>query len=103
MITHVVFFWAKEPLTETVPHILAAAKKLSQVPGVENFRFGTAVPSERAVVDGSYSVAISMDFSDQAVADAYQSHPIHTDFIENTVKPHVDRVLVYDFQAPEKS
>ncbi len=98
MITHVVIFWVNEPIAENTEKLLEGCRKLLEdIPGVQNFRVGKPVPSPRGVVDGSYAVAISMDFVDQAAADAYQSHPQHVDFVENCFKPIVGRAVVYDF------
>lgn len=70
---------------------------LAPIPGVLEFRGGKSVPSPRGVVDDSFAVAISMTFEDQAAADIYQAHPLHTRFIEEVVKPNVTRFVVYDF------
>ncbi|WP_309386214.1 Dabb family protein [Cerasicoccus frondis] len=97
MITHVVVFWLDKPYGENREQLLVAARKLGEIPGCGNFRAGTAVPSPRGVVDDSFAVAISMDFVDQAAADAYQAHPDHLKFINEGVKPFVKRFVVYDF------
>ncbi|WP_309398075.1 Dabb family protein [Cerasicoccus maritimus] len=97
MITHVVVFWLDKPYGENRDQLLAAAKELGDIPGCENFRTGAPVPSTRGVVDDSFAVAISMDFADQATADAYQSHPDHLKFVNESVKPFVKRFVVYDF------
>jgi len=97
MITHVVVFWLDKPFGENREKLLAAARELGEIPGCENFRTGVAVPSARGVVDDSFAVAISMDFADQAAADAYQGHPDHLRFVQEAVKPMVKRFVVYDF------
>lgn len=97
MITHVVVFWLDKPYGENRAKLLEAAQELGNIPGCGNFRAGVAVPSPRGVVDDSFAVAISMDFTDQAAADAYQSHPDHVKFVQEAVKPMVKRFVVYDF------
>ncbi len=97
MITHVVIFWLDKPYGENRDLVLEAARKLGDIPGCENFRTGGPVPSIRGVVDDSFAVAISIDFADQAAADAYQVHPDHQKFINDAVKPYVKRFVVYDF------
>lgn len=98
MITHVVVFWTDKPQDEGRARLLEGAETyLASIPGVENFRYGASVSSNRAVVDDSFAMAISMDFSDQEAADAYQSHPNHVKFIEDYVKPLSKRFLAYDF------
>lgn len=97
MITHVVVFWADKPPDEVREKLKEGCGLLAEIPGCENFRFGGPVPSARGVVDDTFALAISMDFADQASADAYQSHPQHVEFVTNYVKPHVKRFVVYDF------
>lgn len=97
MITHVVVFWLDKPVGDNRAKLLEAAKALGDIPGCGNFRAGVAVLSPRGVVDDSFAVAISMDFADQAAADAYQSHPDHLKFVTEAVKPAVKRFVVYDF------
>ncbi|MEZ5278769.1 MAG: Dabb family protein [Opitutaceae bacterium] len=100
MITHVVVFWTDKPMEENRRKVADGARDLlGPIPGVLEFRSGVAVPSPRGVVDDSFAVAISMTFENQAAADLYQSHPLHVRFIEECVKPHVKRFVVYDFGA----
>lgn len=98
MITHVVVFWTDKPHGDNRERLLAGARELlAPIPGMLEFRCGTPVPSPRGVVDDSFAVAISMTFADQAAADAYQRHPLHVQFVEQCVKPHVKRFVVYDW------
>ena len=98
MITHVVVFWTDKPPGDAQDKIAAGAREfLAVIPGMMEFRSGIPVPSPRGVVDDSYAAAISMTFKDQAAADAYLAHPLHVRFVEECVKPHVRRLVVYDF------
>ncbi|QYY36073.1 Dabb family protein [Ruficoccus sp. ZRK36] len=99
MITHVVVFWSDKPVEESRKKLLEGAKPLADIPGVQNFRFGAPVPSPRATVDDSFSMAISMDFENAEVAAAYQTHPLHQHFLKTYVGSVAKRVLVYDFEA----
>ncbi len=96
-ITHVVIFWVDKPFGENREKVLAGAKALAQIPGVSEFRCGMPLPSNRGVVDDSFSVAISMTFENEAVANAYQTHPIHLEFLEKSYRPYVKRCVVYDW------
>jgi hypothetical protein len=98
MITHVVVFWTDKPHGKNRDQLLEGARKLANIPGVLEFRTGVPFPSPRAVVDDSFAVAISMTFKDQAAADAYQTHPIHAEFVEKCVRPLARRLIVYDWQ-----
>jgi hypothetical protein len=97
MITHVVVFWTDKSNTAARTQLLQGVQLLGRIPGVLEFRTGAPVPSPRGVVDDSFTTAISMTFADQAAADTYQVHPIHQQFIAEYVKPHVKRLVVYDF------
>lgn len=99
MITHVVVFWTDAPLEENRAKLLAGAKLLGDIPGVLNFRVGSALPSPRGAVDDSFSVAISMDFETQADADTYQDHPLHHEFIKNYIGSVAKRFVVYDYSS----
>ena len=58
---------------------------------------GRAIPSERPVVDDSFDVAIVMAFKDQAALRAYDNHPDHKKAVEETLKPLVGKMVIYDF------
>lgn len=100
MITHIVVFWVKPEVENARERLFAAAREhLTTIPGVQHFRYGASIPSERPVVDTSYTMAIAMDFASAADLDVYQQHPQHQAFLGQIVKPLVERVLVYDFSA----
>jgi hypothetical protein len=99
MITHVVIFWTDKPHGEGKAMLLEGAQALAEIPGVREFRSGSAVPSVRAVVDDSFAAAISMTFETQPELDAYGVHPIHMKFVEDCVRPYARRLVVYDFGA----
>ena len=98
MFSHVVIFWTKPEVPGATEALLAGAQKyLSAVPGVRSFHVGRMVPSHRPVVDQSYQVALNIRFDDQAAQDAYQTHPLHLEFVEHAFKPNCTRCVVYDF------
>lgn len=99
MITHVVVFWTDKPHAENQQALIEGSKKLGEIPGVLEYRYGKPVESTRGAVDDSFSAAISMTFANQEDADAYQVHPIHKEFLETTFKPNVKRFVVYDFEV----
>ncbi len=59
---------------------------------------GKMVKSHRPVVDSTYSVALNLTFADKHSEHAYQSHPQHVEFVEQSVKRLVKKVVVYDFE-----
>lgn len=98
VITHVVVFWTDKPHAENRDRLLAGTRDLlARIPGVLEYRCGVPVPSPRGVVDDSFSVAISMSFTDAEAAEVYQKHPLHLQFIAECVAPYVKRLVVYDF------
>lgn len=99
MITHVVIFWVDKPHAENKAKLLQAAEKLGDIPGCQNFRVGGPVASPRGAVDDSFAVAISMDFETAEIAQSYQDHPIHTEFIDGGFSEYCRRFVVYDFES----
>jgi hypothetical protein len=98
-ITHVVVVWLKTPGDESARRRLVEnAESLRQIPGVSDVRTGAVVPSTRPVVDSTYDVALVMTMRDAATLKAYATHPIHVRFVEEHVKPLVERYRVYDFR-----
>jgi hypothetical protein len=95
---HVVIVWLKQPGDQDAQRrIIAASQALTSIPGVVALRVGTAVASERPIVDSSFDVALVVSFSDRAALDSYLTHPLHVQLVETTLKPLVERILVYDF------
>ena len=70
---------------------------LKSIPGVVSLRAGTAIASERPIVDSSFDVALVISFTDRSALNSYLSHPLHVELVETTLKPLVARILVYDF------
>lgn len=96
---HVVIIWLKEAGNPAIQNrIIAASQVLRSIPGVLSLRAGTAIASERPIVDSSFDVALVIRFTDQAALDNYLSHPLHLQLVEATLKPLVERILVYDFR-----
>ncbi len=99
MFSHVVIFWTFPDKPTAAEELLAGANfYLGQIPGVVSFHAGKMVHSERAVVDQSYQVAISIRFENKGMQDAYQVHPLHLEFVEKVFKPNCHRAVVYDFE-----
>jgi len=99
MFSHVVIFWTRTDKPSATEELLAGAEKyLRPIPGVLGFHIGRMVPSDRPVVDGSYQVALNLQFPDKQSQDEYQVHPLHIEFVEKAFKPNCERVVVYDFE-----
>lgn len=93
---HHVYFWLKEPASAAARDALVAGlRRLAAAPDIAWSHIGTAAPSDRDVVDDSYSVSWLVLFADKAAQDRYQVDPIHLKFVEECA-PLWQRVIVYD-------
>lgn len=98
MLVHSVFFWLKPDLTaEQTAEFRAGLESLRGVSSVEAVHIGTPAPTDRPVIDRSYSFALTVLLKGMAEHDAYQVDPIHREFVTR-FSAHWDRVLIYDAQ-----
>lgn len=96
---HIVIVWLKDPgNVQQRARIIEASQVLTSIPGVLSLKSGSVVKSERAIVDSSFDVALIVSFSNQAALDHYLAHPTHVKLVEETLKPLVARIQVYDFR-----
>lgn len=96
-VTHHVFFWLKNrDSKEDRDTLIEGLRTLRGIKTVRKLHIGIpASTEERPVVDSSYSVSELMFFDDVAGQDAYQSDPIHLQFVEKY--SHLwEKVIVYD-------
>jgi hypothetical protein len=98
-IEHIVFVWLNEPGNAAHrQQVLAASAALAGIPGVTGLRTGQVVTSTRPVVDSSYDVGLIVSLEDQAALDDYLVHPLHVQLVEDTLRPLVKRIRVYDLR-----
>lgn len=94
---HTVFFWLKNPDNEgdrkAFEKHLNAFINGSQY--VKSKFIGTAAPSEREVVDSSYTYALVLSFSSQEDQNKYQTEQVHQKFVDDA-KHLWKKVVVYD-------
>lgn len=96
-INHIVIIWMKDPKdSEAKKRFFEASKSFSTIPGVINHSVGEMLASDRAVVDSSYDLAIVVTLKDQQALADYLKNPIHKKVLEETLKPMVKKVLIYD-------
>jgi hypothetical protein len=96
---HVVLCWLKE--TGNLEHrkqIIEVTKTFRGIPGVLAARAGSAVQSERSIVDDSFDVGILIVVKDEESLSSYLEHPLHQRAKKDTLLPLVDKILVYDFK-----
>lgn len=93
---HHVYFWLKAPGDAAARAALVAGlRALAAAPDIAWSHIGVPAPSERDVVDDSYSVSWLVFFADKAAQDRYQVDPIHTKFVADCAALW-ERVIVYD-------
>ena len=96
MLVHNVFFWLKDDLD--AGELAAFEQGLQALRAVETVRelyVGRPVGSSRAVVDASFSFALTVLFDDADALGVYQPHPVHRKFVED-FQHCWDRIVVYD-------
>jgi hypothetical protein len=94
-----VIFWTESADNAAADELIAGAMSyLRDIPGVLQFHVGRMVPSERALVDQSYQVALNLVFPDKKAQDAYQAHTRHVEFVEKVFKRLCRKAVVYDFE-----
>jgi hypothetical protein len=98
MFSHVVIIWTDPAKPNAVADLIAGADRyLRPIPGVLTCHAGKMVGSARPVVDQTYQVGLNVTFASKEAQDAYQIHPLHTEFVEKVLKPVCKRLVVYDF------
>lgn len=99
-IIHHVFFWLNNPDSESdKQQLMEGLNTLGSIEEVNVLLVGTPASTiKREVVDNSFDVSELMIFDSVEAQDAYQVHPIHTEFVENY--SHLwERVVVYDVKV----
>lgn len=97
MLIHTVFFWLKPGLTEAQrADFRRGVESLAAIKHVEKVYVGApATVPDRAVVDKTFAVGLTVLCRDVAAHDAYQVDPIHLAFIAK-FKSCWTRVQIYD-------
>ncbi|MBS1610400.1 MAG: Dabb family protein [Bacteroidetes bacterium] len=94
MITHSVFFKLKYPAASPkTGNFFAAAKELSSIPGVQNFK-----EVRQTGKKNNYDYGLIMEFNSQELYDQYNNHPLHTQFIEQYWIPGVTEFMEIDYE-----
>jgi hypothetical protein len=95
-VDHVVLVWLKRPGNEQDKQTLVAlGRDLRSIPGIRFLDSGTALSSERPIVDDSFDIAYVMRFDSPAALNAYAVHPVHVKAKEELLRLS-RRILVYD-------
>jgi len=97
-ITHVVMVWLKEPGNEKQrAAFVKASEELNDLPGIVSRHVGVVQASDRAIVDDTFDVAVTVTMKSKAALDAYLNNPKHKKILKEKIKPLTNRVVAYDF------
>ena len=99
-IIHHVFFWLNNPDSESdKQQLIEGLNTLGSIDEVKFLLVGTPASTiKREVVDNSFDVSELMIFDGVEAQDAYQVHPMHTEFVQSY--SHLwERVVVYDMKV----
>ena len=96
-VMHTVVFWLSADAPAGTADELRALyrERVPQVPGVVSVFVAPPRPSERSVVDDSFTLAASTLFVDSAAEQAWQSHPIHAE-LKSRFDRYIENVAIYD-------
>ena len=97
-ITHVVMVWLKQPGNEQQrTQFIKASEQLNDLPGIISRHVGVVKTSDRAIVDDTFDVAVTVTMENEAALKAYLNHPKHKKLLKEKIKPLTNRVVAYDF------
>lgn len=97
MLVHTVFFWLRPDLSVAQrDEFRRGVESLGGIKAVRQLYIGTPAATERrAIIDSSFSVALTVIVDDVAGHDAYQVDPLHLAFV-GQFKNFWTRVQIYD-------
>ncbi|HLT06140.1 MAG TPA: Dabb family protein [Cyclobacteriaceae bacterium] len=98
MLVHQVFFWLKKP-NKDLKAVMKGCKEIGQIKSALSYQVGVpAATAKRDVIDGSYHIALTVNFKSIADHDVYQEDPVHLKFIADH-KDKWEKVQIYDFEV----
>ena len=97
-IEHAVFVWLKRPGNAADRAALVErTRQLQKTTGlITSFQYGTAIPSDRPVVDDTFDLALLMRFKDRPSLHAFEKHPDHLAAKKELLQPLARKVVIYD-------
>lgn len=96
-VDHVVLMWQKNPgNTADRQTLLAACDELRAIPGIQSLDTGTALASDRPVVDDSFDVGLVVRFNSEKSLHGYETSPLHLKKVNEVLKPLTRKIVVYD-------
>ncbi len=96
MLVHSVYFWIiADASHKDLEMFRTKLNALKDVHSAKAVYIGRPAATDRPVIDRSYDYALTVVFKDIDAHDAYQSDPIHKDFLNNCGKMF-EKVVIYD-------
>ena len=96
LFVHHVYFWLKDPGSpEDRAALVAGLRKLSKAGMIKHFHIGQPAGTDRDVIETSYAVSWLLLFDTPEDQEAYQTDPIHLQFVKEC-SPLWSKVVVYD-------
>jgi hypothetical protein len=96
MFVHHVYFWLNNPDSKKdKAKLIEGLKKLSAVKTIRMFHIGQPAPTDRDVIDHSYSISWLTIFDNGNDQESYQTDPVHLKFVEECSSLW-KKVIVYD-------
>ena len=94
---HSVYVWLKNPESDKDRAVFEASMKkfAANLPYVTSIHFGKPLPSERDVVDSSYTYSFLITFEQESDLATYAEDPVHLAFKAET-SDLWSRVVIYD-------
>ena len=93
---HHVYFWLKHPESkEDLQKLVEGLEALATVKEIKMYHIGVPAPTDREVIDNTYSISWLNIFETSEDHDAYQVHPKHLKFISDCSSLW-GKVKVYD-------
>ncbi len=96
-VDHVVLMWQKNPGNlKDRKQITDSIERLKVIEGMTILDYGTAVASERPVVDDSFDIGLVVRFKHVDALHAYETDPRHMKEVKGVLRPLTKKILVYD-------
>lgn len=96
-VDHVVLMWQKRPGNADDRQALrTACSELRVIPGIKFLDSGTALASDRPVVDDSFDIGLVVRFDSAQSLHAYETDPRHLKKVTEVLKPLTKKFVVYD-------
>ena len=102
-VEHIVLVWLKNSgHQDDIKTVIDTTNELKEIDGILSLRVGTAISSERDIVDDSFDVGIVMTFGSIEAMKSYLVDPRHVERVDNILEPLLDKIIVYDVLMGEQ-